>query len=63
MVVCKAAQKISDLPEGDEGYQIVARRIKSFVRGGRLIAQGDIARWRYSEVRLRDENCQNDSPK
>ena len=29
-----------------------AERIEALVREGRLIAQGDITKWRYSEVRL-----------
>jgi Protein of unknown function len=41
----------SDLPEGDAGYNLVAKRIEILVRGGRLLAQGDIKKWRHSEVR------------
>ena len=40
-----------DLPEGDAGYNLVAKRIEILVRGGRLLAQGDITKWRHSEVR------------
>ena len=38
----------------DAAPQVVARRIEALVAEGRLIAQGDIKRWRYSEVRLPD---------
>ena len=41
----------SDLPEGDAGYNLVAKRIEVLVGDGRLLAQGDIKTWRYSEVR------------
>ena len=41
----------SDLPEGDAGYNLVAKRIEILVRGGRLLAQGDVKKWRHSEVR------------
>ena len=52
MIVSKAAQRLgSDLPDGDAGYQMVATRIQTLVHDGRLIAQGDVSRWRHSEVR------------
>ena len=41
----------SDLPEGDTGYNLVAKRIEILVGDGRLLAQGDIKKWRHSEVR------------
>ena len=51
-VIMKVADKIgSDLPEGDAGYDLVAKRIEILVRGGRLLAQGDTKKWRHSEVR------------
>jgi hypothetical protein len=52
LVIFKAADKMrSELPEGDDGYNAVAKRIEILVRSGRLLAQGDIKKWRYSEVR------------
>ncbi len=42
-----------DLPFGDEGCEIVSRRIEALVRDGRLAAQGDTRNWRFSEIRLR----------
>jgi hypothetical protein len=40
-VIIKVADTIgSDLPEGDAGYNFVAKRIEILVRGGRLLAQG-----------------------
>ena len=53
MVITKAAQRLgSDLPEGETGHRLVARRIAALVREGRLVAQGDISQWRHGEVRL-----------
>ena len=36
----------------DERYETVARRIELLVREGRLLAQGDIKKWRFSEIRF-----------
>ena len=33
-------------------HEIIAERIGALVASGQLEAQGDISRWRYSEVRL-----------
>ena len=41
----------SDFPSGSAGYQLVADRIEALVDEGRLHSQGDITRWRFSEVR------------
>jgi len=41
MVISKVAHAMgNDLPEGDDGYQQVARRIEVLVSEGRLVAQG-----------------------
>lgn len=51
-VIIKVADTMgADLPEGDAGYNLVAKRIEILVRDGRLLAQGDIKKWRHSEVR------------
>ena len=51
-VIFKVADTMgSHLPEGEAGYNLVAKRIEILVRGGRLLAQGDIKKWRHSEVR------------
>jgi hypothetical protein len=51
-VITKVADRVgSDLPEGDTGHNLIAKRIEFLVRGGRLFAQGDIKKWRHSEVR------------
>jgi len=41
-----------DLPSGDEGCEVISRRIEALVRDGRLAAKGDTRNWRFSEVRL-----------
>jgi Protein of unknown function len=52
MVIGRVADRMgNDLPEGDEGYDLVAQRIKALVRDGRLVAQGGVKKWRFSEVR------------
>lgn len=52
LVISKVANAMrNDLPEGDVGYNLVAKRIEILVRDGRLLAQGDIEKWRHSEVR------------
>ena len=54
-VITKVAGTMgSDLPEGDAAYNLIAKRIEILVRGGRLLAQGDIKKWRHSEVRAPD---------
>jgi hypothetical protein len=52
MVISRVADAMGeDLPEGDDGYQLVARRIEALVSEGHLVAQGNIKNWRFSEVR------------
>jgi hypothetical protein len=41
----------SNLPEGEPGLDLIARRIEALVQDGRLSAQGDVKKWRHSEVR------------
>jgi hypothetical protein len=53
MIIVKTAEKLgSRLPEGDEGDILIAKRIKALVSEGRLVAQGNVGKWRRSEVRL-----------
>ena len=52
MVIRRAAKKLyGDLPDGEDAYSMIARRIEFLVESGRLESQGDISRWRFSEVR------------
>ncbi len=38
--------------DDDEGHEIIAARIEALVGEGRLVAQGNLKKWRNSEVRL-----------
>lgn len=52
MVIAKVTQEMSsDLPQGDDGCEEVARRIEALVSGGRLVTQGNTKNWWFSEVR------------
>ena len=54
MVIAKTANTRGiNLPEGEDEYKAVAQRIEALVRNGQLEVQGDIKKWRYSEVRRR----------
>lgn len=53
MVVTLAAKKLYGNPRvGDDEYIPIGARIEVLVENGRLEAQGDITRWRFSEIRL-----------
>jgi hypothetical protein len=52
MVISGVADQMGkDLPAGDDRYDLVAQRVEALVLDGRLVAQGDIKKWRFSEVR------------
>ena len=53
MIIGKAA-RVEDIgvPDDEAGHKIIASRIEALVASGRLTAQGNLKRWRYSEVRL-----------
>ena len=52
MVIARVADQMrNDLPAGDDRYDLVAQRVQALVLDGRLAAQGDIKKWRFSEVR------------
>jgi hypothetical protein len=53
MIIAKTSERLGSFAtDGDVQYHAYAERIEALVREGRLIAQGDITKWRYSEVRL-----------
>jgi hypothetical protein len=55
-VLCDVKESLGGaIPEGDVGYHLIANRIELLVQAGRLVAQGDLKRWRNSEVRLPEE--------
>ena len=52
MIICKTSERLGSFAiDGDDQHQSYAERIEALVREGRLVAQGDIRKWRYSEVR------------
>lgn len=56
-VIAMTDQILGDnLPEGEAGLDLVAQRIEALIHDGRLLAQGDVKKWRYSEVRKPDSN-------
>lgn len=47
------AQTVEALgPVANEKHDVVAARIRALIDDRALVAQGDISRWRHSEVRL-----------
>lgn len=52
IVAVAAKSKGVGVPDDDEGHRAIAARIEALVRDGRLTAQGDLKKWRHSEVRL-----------
>ncbi len=52
MVIVRVAEGMdSDSQDDDARYALIARRIEALVDDGRLLLQGDIKKWRFSEVR------------
>lgn len=52
MVIAKVAETVeSDLPDGDERYDVISNRIEALVGAGRLVARGNTNNWRSSEIR------------
>lgn len=49
MIIAKASDKLGI--DGDDGYNLIAKRIEALVLNGCLEAQGDVRKWRYSEIR------------
>jgi hypothetical protein len=54
-VIVMTGELLGDnLPKGEAGLDLVAERIGALIHDGRLVAQGDVKKWRYSEVRKPD---------
>jgi hypothetical protein len=52
MVIITVADAIGvDLPQGEDGFHLVAQRIETLIHDGHLLAQGNVKNWRFSEVR------------
>ena len=55
MVIAKVADAMgTELPSGDEGWELISVRIEVLIRAGRLEAQGNTKNWRFSEIRRVD---------
>jgi hypothetical protein len=54
MLISRVVRAVGhNLPSGDEGCDLISRRIEALVHDGRLEVQGDIKEWRFSEVRIK----------
>jgi hypothetical protein len=52
MVIAKVVDAMSsDLPTGEQAWELVSEHIEVIVKTDRLEAQGDTKNWRFSEVR------------
>ena len=51
LIVQTAKAMGGDLWSQAEKYEVIGQHIESLVRDGRLTVQGDVKRWRFSEVR------------
>lgn len=51
VVVCAPDLLGSDFPSGETGHELVAARIAVLVDQGQLMARGEIAQWRHSEIK------------
>ena len=52
LVIAKADKILgNNLPEGESGPDLIAERIEALIQDGCLLAQGDVKKWRNSEVR------------
>jgi|GEM_PF-1868738 hypothetical protein len=59
ILVDVARVKGVEVPETDKGLRIIAKRIEVLVQEGRLVAQGNLRKWRHSEVRLPPRRARN----
>ena len=53
MIIAKIGHGLEDIKQPVE-YERIAERIQALADAGHLESQGDVSRWRYSEVRLPD---------
>ena len=51
MVLARAAEEAGVKFSGDDKYEVLAKRIEVLVSDGLLASQGDISKWRFSEVK------------
>ena len=52
MVIVKVSDAMgTELPTGNERYELISDRTEVLIQAGRLEAQGNTKNWRFSEVR------------
>ena len=52
MVIVRVEDVLGQIaPDREESMHVIANRIESLVGSGKLISQGDLSKWRNSEVR------------
>ncbi len=51
LVIVRVDNALGDKLPGDERSELIAKRIEVLVKQGRLLAQGNVANWRHSEIR------------
>jgi hypothetical protein len=51
LVIVLAEKELGIYMPGHPAQYLIAERIEALVKDGRLLAQGDLKKWRYSEVR------------
>ena len=52
MVIVRAEDVLGQIaPDREESMRVIANRIESLVGSGKLISQGNLSKWRNSEVR------------
>jgi hypothetical protein len=52
MVIVRTEEALGQIvPDREEGLRVIANRIECLVGSGRLVSQGDLSKWRNSEVR------------
>ena len=52
LVISQSKDILSNaLPEGEAGLDLIANRIEALIQSGHLLAQGNVKKWRHSEVR------------
>lgn len=54
--VAMVIARVSRIPalvwqEEEDEFEVIAGRVQAMVRAGTLVAEGDLSKWRHSEVR------------
>jgi hypothetical protein len=54
--VAKIIRVVSERAADGTNFDAIAARIRALVDDGKLQAEGDLSRWRHSEIRLRQSS-------